>query len=140
MTRKAIIYVVLAVAVLAGLFFIFKPKKQIENIQSGTQTSITIGSPSPSAESTVKTFELVIVGKKLASGPEIIKVTEGDEIVIKITSDEPEEFHVHGLDKFVNLAKDLPAELKFTANLTGRFIFELEESKIDLGAIEVSPK
>ncbi|MEX2027900.1 MAG: hypothetical protein WD988_00180 [Candidatus Curtissbacteria bacterium] len=138
MKPKAIIYVVLAVAVLAGLFFIFKPKKQTENTPSQTQSSTTTQSPSP--ESAARTFELVIVGKKLISGLETIKVTEGDEIVIKITSDEPEEFHIHGYDEFVDLEKDVPAELKFTANLTGRFIFELEESKTDLGAIEVSPK
>ncbi|OGD86363.1 hypothetical protein A2870_00600 [Candidatus Curtissbacteria bacterium RIFCSPHIGHO2_01_FULL_41_11] len=138
MKINPIIYLVLTVAILAGLFFMFKPKKQIENTPGQAQTSTTIQSPSP--ESTVKTFELVIADKKLVSGPETIKITEGDEIVIRITTDEPEEFHVHGYDEFVDLEKDNPKELKFTANSTGRFIFELEESKIDLGAIEVSPK
>lgn len=140
MKINPIIYVVLSVAVLAGLFFIFKPKKQTENTPSQTQTSNPIQSLSPTPESTFKTFELVISDKKLVSGPETIKVTEGDEIVIKITSDEPEEFHLHGYDKFVDLEKDVPTELSFTANLTGRFIYELEQSKTDLGALEVSPK
>lgn len=140
MKINPLIYLVLAVVVLAGLFFIFKPKNQSENTQNQTQANIsTVQSPSPTPEMN-KTFDLVVSGKKLMSGPETIKVTEGDEVVIKITSDEPEEFHVHGYDKFVDLEKDVPKELKFIANLTGRFIFELEESKTDLGAIEVSPK
>lgn len=141
MKINPLVYAALAVVVLVGLFFVFKPKKQAENIQNQTQTSISaIQSPTSTPESTAKSFELVISAKKLVSGAETIKVTEGDEIVIKVTSDEPEEFHVHGYDKFVDLEKNVPAELKFTANLTGRFIFELEESKTDLGAIEVSPK
>lgn len=134
-------YVAVAVVILAGLFFAFKPQKQLETTQNQTQTStLSPQSPSPTPESTAKTFKLEISGKKLVSGPETIKVTEGDEIVVKVTSDEPEEFHIHGYDKFVDLEENTPAELSFVANITGRFIFELEHSKTDLGAIEVSPK
>jgi len=47
-------------------------------------------------------------------------VLKGDDVVIKITTDEDEELHLHGYDKSVELKKDQPAELSFNANLTGR--------------------
>lgn len=132
---KPILFFLLAVVLFGGLFVVLKPNNQVQN-QVPTQTV----SPSVATESKVKTFELIIKGKKIVSGPETIKLTESDEVVIKITADEDEEFHVHGYDNSVDLEKDKPAELVFTANLTGRFVIELENSKTDIGALEVSPK
>ena len=85
-------------------------------------------------------YELVIQGKKLVSGPATIKVTQGDEVTIKITSDESEEFHVHAYDNSVELEPNKEATLTFTAKLSGRFPFELENSKTEIGALEVQPK
>lgn len=91
-------------------------------------------------DSAQRTYELVIKGKKIVSGPETIQVVQGDEVTIKITSDEAEEFHVHGYDKSVELQPNQQATLTFRANISGRFDFELEQSKMDLGALEVQPK
>lgn len=140
MKINPIFYVVAAVLLLGGLFFIFKPQQKVQTPQTTSNSTEQATTPSPTPELKVKTFELVVKGKKLVSGLETITVNEGDEVVIKIASDEPEEFHLHGYDKSVDLEKDTPAELKFTANLTGRFVFELEQSKTDLGAVEVQPK
>lgn len=134
MKIKPIIFLVLAVALLGGLFFAFKPQKQVQNPPANQDVVPVI------TESKAKTFELVVKSKKLVSGPETIKVTEGDEVVIKITSDEPEELHLHGYDKSVDLEKNIEAQLSFTANLTGRFPYELEKSKTDIGALEVLPR
>lgn len=141
MKTKPIIFLALAVVLFGGLFFVFKPQKQVQNLpENQNQVPTQTTSPSVAPESKVKTFELVVKGKKIVSGPETIKVTEGDEVVIKITSDEPEEFHLHGYDNSVDLETNTEAQLSFTANLTGRFPFELEQSKTDIGALEVSPK
>lgn len=89
---------------------------------------------------TKKTFDLVIKNKKIISGGETLQATQGDEVTINITSDEPEEFHVHAYDKSVELEADKQATLTFTANISGRFPFELEKSKTEVGALEVQPK
>lgn len=140
MKINPIVYVVLAVVILAGLFFVFKLKSQQETSNQSQTVNQPIQTPSSIPETNVKTFELVISKKKIVSGQESLKVNQGDEVTIKITSDEPEEFHVHAYDKSVDLEKDTQAELTFVANLTGRFPFELEESKTELGALEVVPK
>lgn len=86
------------------------------------------------------TFEIVIQNKKIVSGPTTIKVNQGEDITIKITSDEAEEFHVHAYDESVELELNKQAMLTFNAKLSGRFPFELEKSKTELGALEVQPK
>lgn len=86
------------------------------------------------------TFDLVIKDKKIVSGPVTINVTQGDEVTINITSDEAEEFHIHAYDNSVELEPDIQSTLTFTANLSGRFPFELENSKTEIGALEVQPK
>lgn len=140
MKTTQLIYIVLGIVLLVGLFFIVKPKQANNNQISTPATPIQSASPSASPKSNIKTFELVIVKKELTSGADIIKVEEGDEVTIYITSDEPEELHVHGYDKSVELMPNQKSQLSFTADKTGRFIFELEKSGTDLGAIEVSPK
>lgn len=140
MKINPIFYIVLGVLILGGLFFLFKPKQEVQVSQTSPTTTQQVVTPSPTPESKVKIFELVIKGKKLVSGLETITVTQDDEVVIKITADEPEEFHLHGYDKSVDLEKDKQAQLNFTANLTGRFVYELEQSKTDIGALEVQPK
>ncbi len=47
---------------------------------------------------------------------------------------------MHGYDLSAELEPSVPAEISFAATLTGRFVYELEDSKIDIGAIEVQPK
>src|SRR4051812_9360440 len=111
MKMKKAIFLTVAIIVIVGLFFIIKPKPQTET-QSGN-----------------KTFELVVIGRKLVDGQSVLQATEGDNVTIKITVDEPEELHLHGYDKHVDLEKGVQGELTFTANLTGRFPFELENSK-----------
>ena len=126
-----------AILVLVGLFYLLKPKPtSISNSSPASTESTTSAQPS----SMIKTFDLVVKGKKLVSGPDTLTVTEGDEVLINITSDEDEEFHLHGYDKSVDLQASSSAQLKFSANLTGRFPYELEKSKTAIGVLEVQPK
>lgn len=129
MKPKYIIVVVITTILLGLTFFLLKPKPQPHPQQN---TSIHT--------ETRKTFELVIQNKKIVSGQSTITVKEGDKVTLKITSDEAEEFHIHGYDQSVELLKNKMVELSFTANITGRFELELEESKTELGALEVLPK
>ncbi len=137
MGRNNLIYLIIAVVILIGLFYILKPKPA-----SNPQPPKTISTESTSSaqNANVKTFDLVVQNKKLVSGPDALKVTEGDQVTIKITNDEPEELHLHGYDKSVDLEASKAASLTFTANLTGRFPYELEHSKTEIGALEVTPK
>lgn len=136
MSLKFILYILGALILLGGLFFAFRPKT-VQAPQSPVVTSES--TTSANVANKVKTFELVVRDNKLAPGPSTLSVVQGDDVVIKIASDVNGEFHLHGYDKFVDLEKDATVELKFNANLSGRFPFELEDTKTDLGALEVNP-
>lgn len=124
---KATVSLVIVVILFAGLFILIKPKNSSQTMPV-------------SRELQEKVFEIVVKDKKVVSGPATLQVTEGDRVVIKITADEPEEFHLHAYDNSVDLEANIEAQISFTATLTGRFPFELEESKTDIGVLEVSPK
>ena len=126
--NKIITYIFLVVLILVGGWFFFY--KNITDV------------PSILPEEEVmqpKEFTLTVQNKKITSGPETITVKQGDTVAITVTADEDEEFHVHGYDRSVDLEKGVPATLSFEASASGRFMFELEESKAEIGALEVLP-
>lgn len=146
MKTSQISILIIAVVLLVGLFLVLRPKPTMvvpatttAPVESQPENSSSSASES-AEEGNFKTFELVVRNRKLVSGPQTIQVTEGDNVDIRITVDEVEELHLHGYDKAVELEKDKPADLKFNANLTGRFPYELEASHTELGALEVLPK
>ena len=84
-------------------------------------------------------FVLAVQNRKLVSGPSLLTVHQGDTVTITITVDETEELHLHGYDQHIDVEKDVPGSLTFTANIAGSFPFELENSKTDLGTLQVLP-
>jgi hypothetical protein len=130
--RRALILIPILLLVLVGLFFLLRPNSPAPEPSSGTSTS------EPTEGSREKTFDLTIKGDTMS--PNEISVSEGDRVRLRITSDEPLEFHLHGYD----LAKDVgvgePAELPFDATITGRFEMENEQTHEELGTLLVQPR
>jgi hypothetical protein len=71
------------------------------------------------------------------TSPEEISVDEGELVNLRITSDAPLEFHLHGYD----LEEEVePAELSFEAATTGRFEIEDHDTEsVLVGAVLVQP-
>lgn len=125
MSKNSIIIIVVILVLLGG-WYVFTQK-----------------SPTPvntEAVSTTKEFTLTVADKKITSGETTLKVAQGDTVILHITSDIEEELHIHGYDVSTELSPEEPVTLEFVADVSGRFPFELEESKVDLGAIEVAPQ
>ncbi len=107
-------------------------------VAAGAWWALALHSESPLV-SGERHFDLVVEQKKVVSGDTTLSVKKGDVVTITITVDEPEELHLHGYDVSVDLEPGIPATLRFVANITGRFMFEFEKSKTELGAVEVHP-
>ena len=141
MNKNTLTFAIIALLLLIGLFALTRPKTthapERTNLPPAKEST---RSATSSAENPSTTAVLVLKNKQLLSGPETIQVKQGDQVIIKILSDIPEEFHIHGYDKSVALEKDIPATLSFATTTTGRFEYELEQSGITLGALEVLPK
>lgn len=108
-------------------------------VLGGAWYYLSINNASNPAVSEEKQFTLVVQNKKLVSGPTTITVNQGDIVTIHITNDADEELHVHGYDKSIDLQANKEAVLKFTADASGHFPYELEGSKTEIGALDVSP-
>ncbi len=122
-----------ALALLAALFVWLRPASDATPAPAPPGAPVVV---IPSA----KTFDLVIRDKNLVTGEPVLKVTQGDNVVLRITSDRTDELHLHGYDLSLPLRAHQPAELKFKATLSGRFDFELHHAHVDLGALEVTPR
>ena len=121
MNTKAVIGSILIVLLLGGGWFYLATPKSLSNDPS------------------LKEFVLKLEGRRLVSGPSVLSVREGDTVIVKITSDEAEELHLHGYDESVGLVPNTETSITFLANASGRFPFELEVSKTEVGSLEVQP-
>jgi hypothetical protein len=113
--------IIVVVAILGGVWFYF-------------------GSGAAPYTPSNKEFVLQLKDANLVAGPNVLTVQQGDTVTIKITADAEEEFHLHGYDRSVDLVPDQEVSLTFVADLSGRFPYELEKSKIEIGALEVFPQ
>ena len=116
---RSLILVLLVLAILGGLFVLLRPD-------------------SPTAGPQTQEFDLRISGETME--PSDVTVTEGDRVVLQITSDSPLEVHLHGYDLEREVEPGEPARLSFEADLTGRFEIENHETEKELGTLVVEPR
>jgi hypothetical protein len=147
--RKTL-YLVVTVALLVALFFVFAPQKTRDSqvpTAPGANTAPVAATPSASAAPTqpvpadnATLVELKVQQGRLVSGPEVVKMTEGDKLTLRITSDTDDEMHLHGYNLHLDLTAGQTGELALTANRSGRFEYELHHAHRTLGALEVYPR
>jgi hypothetical protein len=77
-----------------------------------------LAASSPSAR---RVLDLPIINGKAAVTGGMIKVTQGDEVELRWSSDRPMSLHLHGYDLEVKVAPQSPVVMSFKANLAGRF-------------------
>jgi FtsP/CotA-like multicopper oxidase with cupredoxin domain len=157
---RKVLYLAVTVAILVGLFLALAPKKA--DSPSAPSVPIATAPQAPPAngnESTPSTaaasaaadtapppaeggssVEIKVHHGRLVAGPAVIKLKQGDQVTLRVTSDSNDELHVHGYDLHLNLIAGQPAQLSFTADHSGRFEYELHHAHTDLGAFEVYPR
>lgn len=139
MNKRVLLFAVVSILILGGLFVIFQPKSSNTTTPSLQQSpQSTSGTVSPTAS--MDEIVLTVQNGKIVNGPETITVTQGQKVTLKITADVTDELHLHGYDLSTDLEPNKEATLSFTADKSGRFPFELENAHIDLGAVEVQPQ
>ncbi len=68
-----------------------------------------------------RVIEVRLEHRKVVAPNKAIRITEGDVIELRWTSDEPVELHLHGYDLKIHLGRDEPASMVIEAHATGRF-------------------
>jgi len=128
--KKPLFFVGLGLAVLVGLFLLLRPAPISE--------PAPVAATGPVALPPIEVEIQVAQGRRVA-GPDRILARQGNEVVLKVSSDRPDKLHLHGYDLHAEVRPGAPAALVFTATHTGRFAYELHEAQLELGTLEVTP-
>lgn len=73
------------------------------------------------------TFDIKVEGGRMPDTMRLIRVTEGDVVKLRWTSDQPLVLHLHGYDIEKRIVPGAVTELAFTADATGRFPIHIHE-------------
>ncbi|MDP9198984.1 MAG: hypothetical protein M3O07_07200 [Pseudomonadota bacterium] len=82
---------------------------------------------SATARAAERHFELAIHDGKLAATAPTLKVSQGDDVVLELSSDRDLELHLHGYSLTFKLAADKPAVWRFAVPSSGRFPLAVHE-------------
>jgi hypothetical protein len=82
-------------------------------------------SPAVAQSAQPRQFAITIKQRKVEAAANVIRASQGDTVEIVLTSDEAAEVHLHGYDLLLALAPNVPATMRFTAKISGRFPLEV---------------
>jgi ABC-type glycerol-3-phosphate transport system substrate-binding protein len=98
---------------------------------SAPATATSPASPTSTSQSPAKggtTIEVTIAGGKVTPDPSRkVEVDTGDQVHIRVTSDEADEVHVHGYDIETEVGANSTADIAFVATIPGQFEVEAHE-------------
>lgn len=140
MKQLPLVFVALGLALLAALFVWMKPAPETPpSPPAPAPIAAAEPAPLPAAPAVPVTNDYVVRGGQRISGPEVIRVKQGEDVHLSVSSDKADELHLHGYDLHLHVHAGEPARLSFKAEHSGRFELELHKSHVELGNLEVMP-
>ncbi|WP_040337133.1 hypothetical protein [Candidatus Blastococcus massiliensis] len=88
-------------------------------------------------EATGTALEVQVAGGQVTGDTGRVPVPLGDRVTITITSDAPDEAHLHGYDLTADLVAGTPGEIAFDATIPGVFELELHDAGTVLLTLQV---
>ena len=135
--------VALAMALVLGLAGCGGDEETTETppTEAGTTTAGPSNATAPTTATTALVAHLIHVTVRGGSveGGGRQRVSLGERVLLRVTSDTAEEVHVHGYERRVEVGAGATAEIAFVADLPGVFEVELEKSHKRLLSLEVQP-
>ena len=106
--------------------------------------AVLLGTVSQRAFAENRVVELVIHNGEASPKARVLSVSQNDEVVVRITSDQPLRVHLHGYDIERDVVPNVVTSIRFTATATGRFPIEVHyhqsRKQGPLAYIEVRPR
>jgi heme/copper-type cytochrome/quinol oxidase subunit 2 len=127
------------VLILGGLFLVLRPKED-----APTSPSPAVSTEVPVADASMdhasgEHMHTLVVKDGAVTGDRRISLPQGTEVMLVVKSDVADVVHVHGYDVKAEVTPDQPATITLTADVTGTFEVELEDSGLLLTELEVTP-
>ncbi len=92
----------------------------------------SLGTAMPAYGAGTRTVDIEIRNGKVV-GKNSARVTRGDTVQLRWSSDKPLALHLHGYDVTIHVVPGTPAEMKLRAHATGRFPVEIHGEKKSSG-------
>lgn len=81
-------------------------------------------SPAPQAQ----VIDVTFAGGEITGVEPRVEVGLGEQVLLRVTSDVPEEIHVHGYDRYLDVPAGGTGEVSFVADIPGAFEVELHDA------------
>jgi hypothetical protein len=104
---------------LTALAFLMVMAEALSVLTTNADVDVSVATAQTSLS---QTFSVTIRNGKADTN--LIRVTQGEQVEITLTSDQSAELHLHGYDVTVQLEPGAPAILSFIARIAGRFPVE----------------
>lgn len=128
------------IAAAVVLFLLVRPGDEEEATTAPATTGPeTVAATTATEPERPRSFRITAKGGKPVGGIQRLEARKGERVRIVVRADVADEVHLHGYDLMVDVAPGAPAQLVFTADLTGAFELELEDAKLSLAELEVTP-
>ncbi len=151
-TGPKVALAVAAVAVAIVLLVVLRPGDEDDEAEPTTPATTVVTTTDGETTTTTTTTEtttaeepdilvraeIVVEGGKV-SGPERVRLEEGQRLVLVVRADVVDHVHVHGYDLMRDVGPGQPARFAFRVTDPGRFDVELEDRQQPLTELVVSP-
>ena len=146
-TARALTLVLAGFAVAIGGFLVLRPGDEEEPASTApavttTAATTTAAGTTPTATTAVPkpdATRIVLEDGRPVGGSQAIAVSKGDIVRLTVSSDAPDEIHVHGFDLEQEAAPGSPARFRFTADIEGKFEVEAHTTETQIAEITVNP-
>jgi heme/copper-type cytochrome/quinol oxidase subunit 2 len=95
--------------------------------------------PSSSSDKQSSTPTVRVNGGKPVGGIQTLTFAKGGTVAFQVTSDVPDEVHVHGYDVHKDVSPGHPVKFRFPASIDGEFVVELERRTEQIASLKVTP-
>ncbi|HEY1058005.1 MAG TPA: hypothetical protein VGE55_04665 [Limnobacter sp.] len=131
MNKRALVYLALVSAVLAGAFL------YVQSVQTPAPTTPTSNAPAGDAAQALP--QLTVLSGKLTSEPIRLTTKVGGKAEFLVFTDQADELHVHGIDQTIALPAGQTTRVSIPVKDSGSFEMELHHAEAILGVIESYP-
>jgi hypothetical protein len=136
-TQQRVLLVAGVVAVAVVAFVIAKPGGGDDK---GSSSSSNSSSTAITSKAAARVFRITLHDGKPAGGQQRLVVKKGDAVRLTVTSDSPDEVHVHGPDIEKEVGPGKPGRYAFSAKVEGVFDVESHKHDTKVAKLVVEPR
>lgn len=93
----------------------------------GLLAAVAFAAAAFAADPAERVFELAVENGRVPKAMQVVRVTQGERVRLRFSTDRPIALHLHGYDIERALASGAVTEIAFRAHATGRFALNVHE-------------